>query len=55
MFRIEMLVQDESGNRGTFTATAGSIADAKALVTPDLTYVKTLCMIDLEPQKALAF
>jgi hypothetical protein len=55
MFRIEFLVEDANGSRGVFTATALNINDAKSLVDSDLRIVKTLCMIDLQPQKALAF
>ena len=55
MYRIEMLVEAEDGSRGVFTAAAGSIAEAKELVPSDLTIVKVLCLIDLQPQKALAF
>ena len=55
MFRVEFLVQDQSGSRGVFTATAASIAEAKLLVDSDLQIVKTLCMIDLQPQEFLAW
>lgn len=58
MFRIEFLVEDAEGiveGRSVFTATASSIDEAKSLVTSDLRIVKTLCMIDLEPQKFLAW
>lgn len=55
MTRYEFLVESYGERRVFPVESNGSISDAKALVPSHLSIVKLLCMVDLEPQKFLAW